>query len=90
MRVKEKFGLKNYQKKVWSITVWVVQGDPIKMRLGFCSIALAILIQQDLDYILLKTDIHSFQSQFLGTYDSTEILIFSELLIYSLKNDLYK
>ena len=48
MRVKEKFGLKNYQKKVWSITVWVVQGDPIKMRLGFCSIALAILIQQDL------------------------------------------
>ena len=30
------------------------------MRLGFCSIALAILIQQDLDYILLKTDIHSF------------------------------
>ena len=26
------------------------------MRLGFCSIALAILLQQGLDYILLKTD----------------------------------
>ena len=39
-----------------------LQGVPIKMRLGFCSIALAILIQQDLDYILLKTDIHSFVS----------------------------
>ena len=30
------------------------------MRLGFCSIALAILITQGLNYILLKTDIHSF------------------------------
>ena len=39
-----------------------IQGVPIKMRLGFSSIALAILIQQDLDYILLKTDIHSFVS----------------------------
>ena len=38
----------------------LVQGVPIKMRLSFCSISLAILIQQDLDYILLKTDIHSF------------------------------
>ena len=33
------------------------------MRMGFRSIALAILIQQDLDYILLKTDIHSFVSK---------------------------
>ena len=32
----------------------------IKMRIGFCSIALAILIQQDFDYILLKTDIQRF------------------------------
>ena len=37
-----------------------VHGVTIKMRLGFCSFALAILIQQELDYILLKTDIHSF------------------------------
>ena len=40
----------------------ILQGVPIKMRLGFCSIALAILLQQDLNYILLKTDIHSFVS----------------------------
>ena len=32
------------------------------MRLGCCSIALAMLIQQGLDYIILKTDIHSFVS----------------------------
>ena len=29
----------------------IIEGVPIKMRLGFCSIALAILIQQGLDYI---------------------------------------
>ena len=43
----------------------IMEGVPIKMRLGFCSIALAILIQQGLDYILLKTAVDGVLLYFL-------------------------
>ena len=37
-----------------------LQGVLIKIRLDFCSITLPILLCKGLDYILWKTDIHSF------------------------------
>ena len=49
-----------WREKSQNSIKFVRQGVPIKMRLGFCSIALSILIQQGSDYILLKTGIHSF------------------------------
>ena len=103
------------ESEKFGITINLLYRGYKKMWLGVCSISLAILIQQDLDYILLKTDIHSFvsntetflsdiwkpryifpkfkyqnwkccfRSQFLETYDSTEILLFFKLLIYCLK-----
>ena len=45
------------------------------MRMGFCSIALAILIQQGLDYILLKTDINGLLDKYYQSRNPVALLL---------------